>query len=93
MQQLESYAYGQWIAGTGGDTIRNAVTGDPVCTISSKGLDYAAMLQYGRRVGGPALRAMTIHQRCWSAKRVTTRCRWRREPRAAIPGSTSKAAS
>ena len=43
---LESYAVGKWFAGEGGETILNAVTGEPVCTVSSKGLDFEAMLEH-----------------------------------------------
>ena len=64
MKHLESYALGEWVAGTGkGTTLYNAVTGAEVAVASSEGLDFAAMLAYGRTVGGPALRALTFHQR------------------------------
>ncbi len=65
---LQSYASGQWFTGQGGDEIRNAVTGEPVCTVSSKGLDFAAMLRHGREVGGPALRKLTFHERALRLK-------------------------
>jgi oxepin-CoA hydrolase/3-oxo-5,6-dehydrosuberyl-CoA semialdehyde dehydrogenase len=62
--RLQNYALGEWIAGTGnGTTLYNAVTGAEVGVASSEGLDFNAMLQYGRTVGGPTLRAMTFHQR------------------------------
>jgi oxepin-CoA hydrolase / 3-oxo-5,6-dehydrosuberyl-CoA semialdehyde dehydrogenase len=41
----------------------DAVTGDDIATASSKGLDFAAMLDYGRKVGSPKLRKMTFHER------------------------------
>src|SRR5579875_1867029 len=66
--KLESYAVGKWFAGDGGDTILNAVTGEPVCTVSSKGLDFKAMLDHARGVGGPALRALTFHERALRLK-------------------------
>ncbi len=66
--RLESYAVGKWFAGEGGDTISNAVTGEPVCTISSKGLDFKAMLKHARGVGGPALRKLTFHERALRLK-------------------------
>lgn len=65
---LESYAVGKWFAGEGGETILNAVTGEPVCTVSSKGLDFEAMLEHGRKTGGPALRKLTFHERALRLK-------------------------
>ncbi len=62
--RLENYALGEWVAGSGtGTTLYHAVTGAEVAVASSEGLDFKAMLQYGRTVGGPTLRAMTFHQR------------------------------
>jgi len=65
---VQSYALGKWFTGEGGDVVRNAVTGDPVATVSSRGLDFAAMLDYGRRIGGPALRRLTFHERALKLK-------------------------
>jgi oxepin-CoA hydrolase/3-oxo-5,6-dehydrosuberyl-CoA semialdehyde dehydrogenase len=62
--RLQNYALGEWIDGTGaGTTLYNAVTGAEVAIASSEGLDFKAMLDYGRTIGGPALRVMTFHQR------------------------------
>ncbi len=62
--RLENYALGEWVAGSGtGTTLYHAVTGAEVAVASSEGLDFKAMLEYGRTVGGPTLRAMTFHQR------------------------------
>ena len=41
----------------------HAVTGEKIAESTSEGLDFKGMLEYGRRVGGPKLRAMTFHQR------------------------------
>ena len=68
MMELQSYAAGRWFEGDGPDTILNAVTGEPVASISSKGLDFKAMLDHGRRVGGPALRELTFHERALRLK-------------------------
>lgn len=68
MKTLESYACGSWKAGTGGDTMLNAINGEPVAQVSSKGLDFKAMLDYGRTVGGPALRKLTFHERAMKLK-------------------------
>lgn len=62
--KLNNYAYGQWIAGEGnGQELFNAITGEVYATASSKGLDFAKMLDYARTVGGPKLRKMTFHER------------------------------
>jgi len=66
--QLQSYAAGKWVSGEGGETVKNAITGAPVATISSKGLNFAAMLAYGREIGSPALRKLTFHERALRLK-------------------------
>jgi oxepin-CoA hydrolase / 3-oxo-5,6-dehydrosuberyl-CoA semialdehyde dehydrogenase len=64
MMRLQSYALGEWVEGTGkGVALRNAVTGEEIGSASSDGLDFKAMLDHGRKVGGPTLRALTFHQR------------------------------
>lgn len=64
MMRLQNYAYGEWVEGIGsGTTLYHAVTGDAVAVASSDGLNFREMLEYGRTVGGPTLRAMTFHQR------------------------------
>ena len=62
--KLRNYALGQWVEGTGKSAdLFHAVTGEKIAEASSGGLDYAAMTDYARRVGGPKLRALTFHQR------------------------------
>ena len=62
--RLSNYALGRWVQGAGtGTPLYHAVTGEPVAEASSEGLDFAEMLDYARRVGGPRLRGMTFHQR------------------------------
>jgi oxepin-CoA hydrolase/3-oxo-5,6-dehydrosuberyl-CoA semialdehyde dehydrogenase len=64
VRMLSSYAQGEWVDGRGeGTVLHHAVTGEPVAAASSEGLDFKAMLDYGRKLGGPALRRMTFHQR------------------------------
>lgn len=61
---IESYVCGNWIAGSGdGVEVRNAINGETIGRVSSSGLDFSGMLDYGRKTGGPALRKMTIHER------------------------------
>jgi oxepin-CoA hydrolase/3-oxo-5,6-dehydrosuberyl-CoA semialdehyde dehydrogenase len=62
--KLENYITGKWITGDGdGQVLYNAVTGEMIGSASTKGLDFKAMTDYARRVGNPALRKMTFHQR------------------------------
>ncbi len=64
MYKLGNYVLGNWIEGDGdGQTLFNAVTGDPIAAATTKGLDYHQILQYARTVGNPALRKMTFHER------------------------------
>ena len=64
MKQLQNYAHGEWVTGAGtGTALYHAVTGEQVAIATSVGLDFKGMLEYGRTVGGPTLRAMTFHQR------------------------------
>jgi len=67
--QLQSYVTGSWIEGQNqGVEVRNAITGEPVATVSSEGIDFSEVLRYGRQTGGPALRKMTIHERAYMLK-------------------------
>jgi len=62
--KLENYITGNWITGDGnGQELFNAVTGERIGYATTKGLDYKAILDYGRTVGNPALRKMTFHER------------------------------
>ena len=63
--QLLNYAQGQWVPGDSGSLadIPSAIDGSIVATTGSGGIDFAAMLHHARTVGGPALRALTFHQR------------------------------
>jgi oxepin-CoA hydrolase/3-oxo-5,6-dehydrosuberyl-CoA semialdehyde dehydrogenase len=64
MKRYQNYALGQWIDGEGIETnLFHAITGEQIGTVSSSGLDYEAMLNYGREKGGRALRKMTFQER------------------------------
>lgn len=68
---LESFAQGHWVAGTGAPVmIASAVTGEPVASASSDGIDMAAMVRYARTIGGAALRKLTFHQRADALKAI-----------------------
>lgn len=62
--RLQSYAAGNWQSGAGSATaLLDASTGEAVAEAASGGFDFGAMLAHARAVGGPALRAMTFHER------------------------------
>src|SRR5580658_3226585 len=64
MPKLGNYITGRWIEGDGeGQPLHNAFTGDLVANASTKGLDFAAILDYARNTGNPALRRMTFPER------------------------------
>ena len=64
MNTVKNYILGNWEAGSGKEyTARHAITGAEFATVSSEGLDYKAILDYARNVGGPALRKMTFQER------------------------------
>jgi oxepin-CoA hydrolase/3-oxo-5,6-dehydrosuberyl-CoA semialdehyde dehydrogenase len=64
MIRLESYVLGRWQAGTGpAATLVNPTTEAAVAETSTAGIDFRAVLDYGRRTGGPALRALTFAER------------------------------
>ncbi len=64
MQKLSNYIAGKWVYGDGeGQWLFNAVTGEPIATASTKGIDFQDVLDYARNIGNPALRKMTFHER------------------------------
>ncbi|MCF8413208.1 MAG: phenylacetic acid degradation bifunctional protein PaaZ [Melioribacteraceae bacterium] len=61
---LKNYVLGEWKDGVGNSQqLFNAVNGDLVAEISSGGLNFKEILEYGRKVGGKNLREMTFHDR------------------------------
>ena len=61
---VENYALGRWLAGSGPQQeLLDASTGDLIAVANTAGMDFAAILDYGRRVGNPALRRLTFHER------------------------------
>ncbi|MCY3815935.1 MAG: phenylacetic acid degradation bifunctional protein PaaZ [Gammaproteobacteria bacterium] len=64
-----SYVYGNWMAGRDeGTHIYHSVTGERITNTNSEGVDFEQVLDYGRSKGGPALRAMTVHERALALK-------------------------
>src|SRR5579862_958021 len=68
---LESFIQDRWIHGeTAGELLRDATSGEVVAQLASPRVDFGAVLDHARRVGGPALRAMTFHERAALLKSV-----------------------
>ncbi len=79
-RMLRSYVSGGWRTGEGeGAALHDAVTGAEVARISTAGIDMAAALDHGRRVGGRALRELTFHQRAALLKAVASHLREHRD--------------
>ncbi len=91
---LKSYVAGHWIAPEGDSVpLVNAVTGEEVARFPSASLDTAAVIDYGREVGGPALRALTFHQRAGALKALGKLLMSRKEefyPLSAATGATTR---
>ncbi|WDI30676.1 phenylacetic acid degradation bifunctional protein PaaZ [Hyphococcus flavus] len=66
---LKNYALGEWKEGKGNlVSIPSAVTGETIAKTGSGGLDFNAMTEYARDIGGPALRKMTFMERAAMVK-------------------------
>ena len=64
MQTFQNYILGQWVSGDGVETEQfNAITGAKIGEVSSAGIDFSEVLNYGRTVGGHPLRKMTFQER------------------------------
>jgi 3,4-dehydroadipyl-CoA semialdehyde dehydrogenase len=63
-EQLESHLHGRWSRGDGVESeLVDPVDGTVLATASAHGLDFAAALDFARRQGGPALRALGFAER------------------------------
>jgi oxepin-CoA hydrolase / 3-oxo-5,6-dehydrosuberyl-CoA semialdehyde dehydrogenase len=72
--KLQSYVCGAWLSGReAGVAMRDATTGEIVAHASSAGIDFAAVLDHARGVGGRALRALTFHERAAALKALAKR--------------------
>jgi oxepin-CoA hydrolase/3-oxo-5,6-dehydrosuberyl-CoA semialdehyde dehydrogenase len=86
---LRSYVTGAWFEpGEDGVPAFDAVTGEQVTTISSAGIDMAAVLDHGRLVGGPTLRELTFHERAGRLKALGTSLREHRDDLYAVSART-----
>ncbi|HEX8126027.1 MAG TPA: phenylacetic acid degradation bifunctional protein PaaZ [Allosphingosinicella sp.] len=78
--KLLNYAQDRWYGGEGGlAPVESAVTGEVVAETGSGGLDFKAMLDHARTVGGPALRRLTFHERAHMLKALANAIMARKE--------------
>jgi oxepin-CoA hydrolase/3-oxo-5,6-dehydrosuberyl-CoA semialdehyde dehydrogenase len=64
MQTYQNYILGQWVSGEGVETEQfHAITGEKIGEVSSAGIDFSEVLNYGRAIGGNPLRKMTFQER------------------------------
>ncbi|WP_147109674.1 phenylacetic acid degradation bifunctional protein PaaZ [Tateyamaria sp. syn59] len=80
MRQVHSFAAGAWVPpGSGARSIASAITGDVIAEAGNDALDVQAMRAYARDVGGPALRAITFHERAKMLKALALHLREHRK--------------
>ena len=78
--KLLNYAADRWVAGDGSlAEVHSAVTGEVIAETGSSGLDFKAMLDHARAVGGPALRKLSFHERAWMLKDLANAVMARKE--------------
>jgi oxepin-CoA hydrolase/3-oxo-5,6-dehydrosuberyl-CoA semialdehyde dehydrogenase len=88
-QTLLNYAQDGWHEATSGTAeIYSAVTGAVVGRTGSQGLNFKAMLDHARSAGGPALRAMSFHQRAAMLKALAAAIIARKEELYSLSWST-----
>lgn len=92
MTVLSSHVRGGWVtpdaAGTAGRPMHDAVTGEEVGRLATDGIDMAAVAEHGRRVGGPALRELSFHQRASLLKALAGHLREHRDELYAVSART-----
>jgi oxepin-CoA hydrolase / 3-oxo-5,6-dehydrosuberyl-CoA semialdehyde dehydrogenase len=77
---LNSFAAGKWIAPSGRiSQLKSAVTGETIAELGAE-LNFAAMVDHARTVGGPALRGLTFHDRARMLKALAQYLNERRDP-------------
>ncbi len=89
LQPIESYALDKWLILPGPrEAVASAINGEAVAEYGLGEMDCAAMLDHARHVGGPALRAMTVHQRAAMLKALASAIIDRKEELYALSANT-----
>lgn len=80
LMQVRSFAAGRWVdPGADARMIEDAATGEPFARAGDGDIDIGGMLDHARQIGGPALRAMTFHDRARMLKALATHLHGRRQ--------------
>ena len=88
MRRLEHYITGAWTPAAGtGAVLADAVTGEAIFETGAAP-DMGPVLDHARKVGGPALRAMTPHQRALMLKALGQKLMERKEELYALSAHT-----
>ena len=59
--KLQNYINGRWVEGEGqGTPLYNAITGAQIASATTKGLNFAEVLEYGRTKVAEKLRFMSV---------------------------------
>jgi oxepin-CoA hydrolase / 3-oxo-5,6-dehydrosuberyl-CoA semialdehyde dehydrogenase len=78
--QLKSFVQGRWQASDrNAVALRDATTGEVIAQSSAEGIDFAAVLEHARQVGGPNLRRLTFHERAAALKALAKHLTDRKE--------------
>lgn len=87
--KLMNYVSGNWYGSAQNlEPVASAVTGEAIAELGSDGVDFAAMAAHARAVGGPALRAMTFHERAKMLKGLAEAIMARKEELYALSAHT-----
>lgn len=77
---VRSYVGGRWAAPSGPTTaLLHAATAEEVAVIGTDPIDLVPVLDHARSVGGPALRAMSFHERALALKALALHLNGRRD--------------
>lgn len=88
-RRLENFVCGEWVAGTGKATdLFHAVTGEKIAEATTNGIDFGAMVDCAKRIGGPALRRMTFHERALMLKAMAQYLMARKDEFYAVSAAT-----
>lgn len=80
MKDVHSFAVGEWVPpGTDARDIRSAIDNSPLARAGGGAIDPDAMLRHARETGGPALRAMTFHDRARMLKALALHLKERKQ--------------
>ena len=70
--KIKHFIGGQWVEGGGdGNVLHHAITGDPVASHTTEGIDFKLVYDYARQVGNQNLRKMTFQERGLMLKALT----------------------